>query len=285
MTGAPSPADMPPNSTTHATGQAPLLPPIPEPPLTEQVKEEIREMVEHYERNRPRSLQKALGPSEIGHPCHRKLAYSIAEANDIARVPHTNVFGDVMPTFQGSAAHERMEKVLAEWNEKLGRERYISERRLEVWPGLTGSCDCYDKDRKLVLDWKFLGRGSFDKYRRAGFSLTYRRQVQLYGQGYVNAGYEVDAVGIMAFPRAGTLAGAFTRIWDFEPRVWQYVQQQWAETLALIDILDVEHHPERLESFATTPENCQFCPWFAPAAGRPGCPGDRQPPPDAIPGV
>lgn len=276
MSASPSPADMPTTNTPSGSQQT-LLPGLPEVPLDQQVKAEVREMVEYYERNRPRSLQKYLGPSEIGHPCHRKLAHMICEANDIAHVTHTNVFTDVMPTFRGSAAHARMERVLAAWNEKVGYERYISERRLEVWPGLSGSCDCYDTERKLVMDWKFLGRTSFDKYRRNGFPVTYRNQVQLYGQGYVNAGYEVDKVAIYAFPIAGTMAGANVAIYDFDPTVWKRVQDQWANTLVLIDVLDIENHPERLDSFTTTPENCDFCPWHAPAPGRPGCPGPRPP--------
>lgn len=251
-------------------------------PLDQRIKAEIRAAVEHYERNRPRALQKALGPSEIGHPCQRKLALMIAEANDIAHLPKTNTYRDVMPTFMGSAGHTRMEDVLAEWNRELGWERYLSERRVEVWPGgpvpgtgLAGSSDCYDVELKAVIDWKFLGKSSSDKYRVRGYPLTYRNQVQLYGRGYERLGYDVQTVAIYGFPRSSVLAGANVWTADYDPTVWQKVQDQWASTLALIDVMKVAEHPQRLAAFTTSPESCEFCPWSAAAVGKPGCQAER----------
>lgn len=222
---------------------------------------EIIEIVEWHERNAPRSLQKTLGPSEVGHPCLRHLGYKFLD------VPRCNTqFGrDVLPAALGSAMHARLEHHFLAENIRRGGERYLTELRVEPYPGLTGSLDLYDKEKKLVRDWKILGDASFRKFKKAP-SLTYRRQVQLYGRGMELLGYPVEIVSIVAIPKAGTLRGAHVYREPYNPAVAEMLEARWWDFVGNIDDYGAEKHPERVHWLPTvTPDQadvCRVCPWF-----------------------
>src|SRR5258708_7059039 len=75
--------------------------------------------------NAPRSLQEALGPSEAGEPCTRRLAYKMMYT------PPAAAERDVpWAAIQGTALHAWMAEVFRAENIKLGRERYLVERRV-----------------------------------------------------------------------------------------------------------------------------------------------------------
>ena len=52
-------------------------------------KDELVAMLAHHSANQPRSQQRRLGPSEVGHPCTRKLAYGLTLAPDVTTAPAT----------------------------------------------------------------------------------------------------------------------------------------------------------------------------------------------------
>ncbi|OZE88059.1 hypothetical protein CH304_00370 [Rhodococcus sp. 15-649-1-2] len=214
--------------------------------------DDLKTMIVDASNNIERHLQVELGPSDVGHPCARKLALGLM------REPRTNPEGDPLPSIVGTAAHT--------WMEAAARrtDRFLPERRVTIREGLSGTCDIYDLDTDTVIDWKFPGVTRMKTYKKHGPSAVYRAQAHLYGQGYINDGYPVKNVAICFLPRGGQLAGA--HLWR-EP----YNQALVDETLARIDNttllltdLDVEQHPERYQLIPATPDDCEYCPFWSP---------------------
>ncbi|ASR84805.1 hypothetical protein SEA_HURRICANE_60 [Mycobacterium phage Hurricane] len=235
-----------------------------------------------------RSAQKALGPSEVGHPCARRLVTAMLE------MPRINPEGDPLPAWLGTAGHAKFEdavlfdndRIVDEWlrdreqrctvlREVTGADgvidpdaeptyvgRWFSERRVQVSGGLAGTCDLFDTWTGTVIDLKFPGATAFSTYKKHGPSPEYKVQAHCYGKGYRNAGFDVNRVAIWFIPRGGTLSSSF---------VWSeaYDEQIVADTLTklndialVLNDLDIEEHPERLALVPKHPHNCMFCPFF-----------------------
>lgn len=229
----------------------------------DELREQVAGIIDWHARNSPRSLQTALGPSEIGHPCSRKIGYHIIDA------PKINPGFDVLPSEIGTAYHERMANHLLAENIRLGRERYLVETRVTVWEAgeggignLTGSADCYDTDVQRVIDWKILGNSSMKKTSTNGPIVSYKKQLQMYGKGFEREGYPVKDVALVAIPRAGTTAGIRAYIDPYDPGEADRVHERWINILVLVDILGVERNPEGMYAIEAVGENCEFCPWF-----------------------
>lgn len=215
--------------------------------------------------NDPRSLQKSIGPSEIGHPCDRRIAMSMME------VPKLNDDNDPLPSITGKAIHlwylggDGLKGVVEKWNEHIGYERFVTERR--VYPrgnatGFSGSCDLYDTKTRGVVDLKNPGWGNLQKYKKADHpGVQYETQLHDYGLGYANAGYDVDYVAIWALPRGGNLKDAWWWSAPFDPAIAHAAHLRMDEIAVICDELDVEHHPERYRLIPTTPQFCDWCPY------------------------
>lgn len=221
--------------------------------------EDLKNVLKAHADNKPRSQQRRLGPSEVGHPCARKLAGGMLQLDRI------NPEGDPLPAWIGTAAHAEFENAI-----ELGNDpRWLSERRVTVRPGLEGTCDLYDKRTRTVVDLKFPGATKMTDYRRHGPSPEYRAQAHLYGRGYINEGYPVDNVAIWFIPRAGMLSTSF--LWS-EPYSDSVVDETLAKLdniILLLDEFQAEANPERLAWFPRTPHNCQYCPFFTVEARHP----------------
>ena len=234
--------------------------------LTEadRIADQVAEIIRYENKHHPRSLQKELGPSEIGHPCSRKLVLHIIDA------PECNPGFDPLPSEIGIAYHARMERHLLATNIRLGRERYIAEQRVTSWHGgeggagdLVGSADCYDTDTHTVLDWKILGNTSMDDMRLHGPKTSYRRQVQLYGRAYELLGYPVKSVAIVAIPKSGTTYGIKAYPYAYDPTVADRVRERWHQLIVLADVLGVERNPKMTAAVEAVEETCEFCPFFS----------------------
>ncbi|MGH3099293.1 MAG: hypothetical protein ACRDMV_25210 [Streptosporangiales bacterium] len=81
--------------------------------LAETLAEELRTAIAYDVANKPRSLQKTLGPSEVGEECQRKLAYKLLDWD-----PKPNTRIDPLPSFIGTAAHEAIAAVLEQVNDR-----------------------------------------------------------------------------------------------------------------------------------------------------------------------
>jgi hypothetical protein len=226
-------------------------------PPPDPLRDSIVEMVRRRHEATPRHQQVELGPSEVGHPCMRKMAFGIMN------VPRANAEYDPLPSILGTAAHTWMESAARLDNERLGRERWLIETRVEVTPGLSGSCDLFDKDTGTVIDYKFPGYTSFTKYLKDP-GPTYRHQTHLYGKGFERLGYEVNTVGIAFFPRTGTLTKMHLWREDYNPEIADAVLAKRDAVLLMLDDFKVEIDPGRYQWFPTAPYDCIWCPWWRP---------------------
>jgi hypothetical protein len=234
----------------------------------------IRQLVIDTANNAPRSRQRRIGPSEVGNPCSRALAY---KASDWPEVPGAD--RDPWASIQGTAVHAWMAELFEKRDPK--GERYLVEKRVTVRQGYTydstiaGSADLYDRASGTVYDWKIVGVSSLQKYRSSGPGDQYRIQANLYGLGMENAGETPQRVAIVFLPRHHVL----------EPYVWvdDYRRDVAEQAIARLDAirelvlkLDPEKHPERWAMFPTDPKaKCMFCPWRKPGSTdlSQGCPG------------
>lgn len=223
----------------------------------------------------PRSQQRALGPSEYGEPCARKLAYKLMDE------PKTNTDSDPWASILGTAGHAWLADALLADNKRSGTIKWLVERRLDIRPGLAGSCDAYHVPDHTVVDHKLVGPTKLREYKISGPGEQYRKQVHIYGKGYRLLGLPVREVAIAFYPRAGQLAGTHgLHVWSepFDEALADEAIDRVDTLLELVLAMDVEHHPENYKAIPRLPgRNCTYCPWFKPGpdAGA-ACPGETQ---------
>lgn len=238
-------------------------------PVVDPLWTDLRNMIRHRYSNTPRHLQVALGPSEVGHPCMRKMAFGIMQ------VPRCNPEYDPLPSIQGTAMHTWLEGAARMDNERLGRERWLIETRVYVTPGLSGSADLFDVDTGTVIDWKNLGATSFSKNKTSP-KRPYRRQIQLYGRGFRNAGYEVNRVAVAALPRSGRLRDMELKIEPYDDELASEILRTRDAVIGLLDDFDVDTDPNRYQWIPIDPDDCFFCPWWAAEPKTPlQCKGEK----------
>lgn len=217
----------------------------------------------------PRHQQRELGPSDISHPCMRKMALGIMEA------PEVNPQFDPLPSIIGTAMHTWLESAADHANMIAGRTRWLTETRLTVAPGLSGSCDLFDLDTETVIDWKVIGSTRFAKYRKDPGPI-YRTQVHLYARGFENMGQSVKQVAIAIIPRGATLGSMHVWRADYDPAVADEALKRRDRVLCMLNDLDIENHPERFAWIEKSPHDCIWCPWWRPKPqGHMECEGEE----------
>lgn len=152
--------------------------------------------------NQPRSLQRLIGPSEIGTDCVRCLArklmgiekYAVESVDDMPWLP-----------FIGTAVHAQFEEFFSAANSKLESVRWLIETRLPIGTigpaEISGSCDLFDKETGTVIDHKVVGTTKLKSLPKKGPGNTYRIQAHLYGYGWTKLGFEVNEVAVKFYPR------------------------------------------------------------------------------------
>lgn len=236
----------------------------------------VRKLIRGADARSPRSQQKRIGPSEIGDPCERKIAYRLLETEELNRVR------DPWPAIVGTAIHQWMEKAVNECpfnmdtlSRKLGGFHWETEMRVAVNALISGSTDVYDHSRYRVIDWKTAGTDKMRQYRTQGPSRQYVIQANLYGMGHENAKRQVKDVALVFLPRAGLLSGIY---------VWRdlYRREIAEEALArMVGIGDRLLAGTPVEQIPASPSDaCGYCPWFISqdvvmgvSANSYGCPG------------
>jgi hypothetical protein len=141
----------------------------------------------------------------------------------------------------------------------------------EVW----GSCDLYDRTTATVIDWKVVGNSTLKSARTNGPSDAYRAQVQLYGNGFRNAGLPVERVGIMYLAVTGELSDA---VWWSEPFSAAAVAQVLGRVNGIALALQAGGRHTIIPALPTADHYCGSCPWFrftsSPTSSE-ACPGHR----------
>ena len=226
----------------------------------------------------PRSLQKRIGPSEVGMDCLRRLAYKVLGTPERPMRPNWNAT-------IGTAVHAWLESVFDIPDDDTGLKRWYTETRVDVgeingYGHITGSCDLYDRMTGTVLDHKIVSPTQLRKYRINGPSAQYRTQAHLYGRGWVRAGLPATHVAICFLPRGGRLSDAF--LWH-EPYNEQ-IALDGLNRLAGLIVLAGRMGTDMLAIIPTADQYCASCPFYSPAStdlstGCPGHPTRRQPQP------
>ncbi|MBD5787130.1 hypothetical protein IF650_13160 [Cellulosimicrobium terreum] len=163
---------------------------------------DVRAVIEHAIVHHPRSLQKRIGPSEIGTPCDHCLAAKLAgwsQTDD--GVPWLPTIGTAVHAWceEQFIAHEVRRNAL----HTTGR-RWLTEQKVTVGRiggvDIAGSTDLLDTVTGVVIDFKIVGPSTLRK-AKSGPSEVYRTQADLYAKGWNDAGYRIDHVAIAYLPR------------------------------------------------------------------------------------
>lgn len=136
-----------------------------------------------------RSMQKAIGPSEIGG-CRRRAWHRINHT------PNQNDDTLSMAAWMGTAIHAALERRLKRID-PFG-ERFLLEQSVGV-SDLVGHVDCYDGDNREVIDWKTTTKRKLSSFP----SEQQRWQVQVYGYLMNANGHPVETVTLVGIPRDG----------------------------------------------------------------------------------
>ena len=224
-----------------------------------QLRSDLIQMIMARHNATPRHLQVELGPSELGHPCTRHMAYALT--ND--PIERCNPQWDPLPSIIGVATHAWLESAATLANTELGRDRWLTERKVRPADWLSGSCDLFDVDSGTVIDWKVPGTNQFGILSRE-MSPVYRAQAHLYGKGFTREGFTVNTVAVMLLPRGGALSSAHLWSEPYDEKLADETLKRRQLIVEQLKVFDVKNHPERYEWFERKGYQCMFCPWHSP---------------------
>lgn len=229
----------------------------------------VVQTVKQAGQNAPRSLQRAIGPSEIGTPCVRRLAFKLCDW------PTVNNDSDPWASIVGTAVHSWMEKTYEAENRRLGYERYVIEKRLRIRGNIYGNSDQLDRETGTNKDWKIVGDEPLKKYRKNGPGPQYETQQHLYGYGWEQAGEPINDVAIIFLPRTGRIDGLHVWSAPYDRSKALAALDRLDHVMTALTHLDPPNNPQAWAMFPATDAYCHFCPWFAPGSTdvSRGCPG------------
>lgn len=278
--GGPTPCGRTPNGHLEAHGAAAIVEankpaaPAGPPPSTVTL---MRDVLRDLDASRPRSLQKNLGPSELGTPCQRQIAMKLAG------VPRQPASGLPWAPMQGTAVHGLMEEALRLHNKQLGRTRWVIEEKLQIDDEVTGHGDAFDNDTFTVVDWKHTGTTTLREVRRktvANHLLVkpeYRVQAHLYGLGHQRAGRTVRWVRLVFLARSHDYNDSAEWTEAFDPEIAYQALFRYYGIQDLIKALNLPDDTAMWDLVPAEPgKACSWCPFRrvgGPADGT-GCPGD-----------
>jgi hypothetical protein len=215
-----------------------------------------------FQASRPRSLQRGVGPSQLGNPCDHCLAAALAgweKGGDDAWLP-----------LIGTAVHELLltpEVYAGEW---------ITEQRVAVGrigsTEVEGNADLFHVPSGTVVDLKIVGASTLNEARRHGSKLQYQRQIQLYGRGFHRAGFIVRSVIIAYLPRNSPhLSDAFFDVRPYDEAIAiQTLEraEQLANMCATFERVSVKARDVFIDSLPRSP-GCFDCARYPSIVPRP----------------
>lgn len=258
--------------TTATIGFQPTIVP-PDTTLQQAVMGQIRSLIEEHIQNQPRSLQKRIGPSEIGEPCTHCLAAKLAgwEKNDtVAWLP-----------FIGTAVHAYLENLFTNINAEevtKGRgETFWCEQKVTVGQiagvDISGSTDLYmptqlgTSNTGMTVDWKIVGANTLTQVRRDHEpSLKYVTQAHLYAKGWNDAGYKTSHVCVYFMPRnAMSLNDGYIWVDEYRPQIAQAALERanrLATNIAALETISTEARDKWIRGLDREP-GCWDCKKYA----------------------
>jgi len=213
----------------------------------------------------PRSKQKAIGPSEAGQECTRKLAYKLLDWTE------TNVSaGSNWSAQVGTAIHAHLASIF----EKL--DDYEVEQRVTIRAGLSGTVDLFHIPSGTVIDWKTTNNVDSKRRNPSNQNLV---QVQLYGYGKAALGVAVNKVALIYLPVTGSLDDLHVELHDYDEAVALAALARIDNIYTLLSTVDVETNPQMWQHIPTAPSRlCNYCPYFKPYSNNLelGCNGETE---------
>lgn len=232
----------------------------------EAMKRDLSEVIRWAHDGQPRSRQIMVGPSELGEPCARKIAYRIAGVRPL------NQNMDPWPATVGTAVHAWLEQAIGKFQAAAGAVRWLTETTVQVDDLVTGHVDLYDLETRSVWDFKTLNSDNIKKYRESGPIPNHRAQVHLYGKGMIRGGYPVDRVGLIGLPRSGWLSGMWVWSEVYDERIASEALSRMYGIAEQVLELAVDEHPEQIKAIEATPSQlCTLCDFYRPGLPN-GCP-------------
>jgi hypothetical protein len=260
------------NAVTHASCL--MVEPVEDEAhsFSEILRHRLTEIIMWQSARAPRAQQTNIGPSEIGSPCDRQIAYRVAA------IPEVNLRQDPWAAVIGTAIHRWLHEAVDDWVDNNGPRRLFPEIELKFGEFITGHCDLYDAETETVIDWKTVGPNALKDVEAGRISVGYMIQTQLYGYMFAQQNIPVKRVALVFIPRASSLNRL--RVWSaiYDPTVAETALARVyriAREVLEKDLLTKSHM--WAEVAAEGGDHCGFCPWFeahrlAPADAT-GCPG------------
>lgn len=214
----------------------------------------------------PRAGQVAIGPSEVGHPCTRRLAYKTLDWDK-----PNEMQGGSWAAQVGTAIHAYLADIFKK------REGFLVEQRVTIKDNLAGTVDLFDIRNGVVLDWKTTGASRLANYKRHGADKQQLIQVQLYAYGLAQQGAEVKKVALCYLPTSGALTDMVLILEDYDEQVALDALARLDAIRLLLIAADPEQHPDFWSQIPAEPSRlCAWCPYFKPFSKslEEGCPGD-----------
>lgn len=247
----------------------------------ENIKNLLLDVIRLRMNSHPRGLQKAIGPSEIGHPCDRWLGYKLL---DVPKNPNA-AERDRWRSTVGVAVHGYLAETFEDYNKALGIDLFAVEERVNIGTIYVGNVhggdgeDCYGGGdlyiAGVVVDWKIVGKNTLDTVRRAKHpGQQYQVQVHGYGRGHQRAGRPVEHVSVFYLPAAGPLSQSIFWSEPYDEQVCVDALDRVSRiktavytrgTAALADLEPRDHHC------------ASRCDWYKPESNdlALGCPGEN----------
>lgn len=262
-------------------------PVLTHPSCTPTLGDELLAMIAWSTRTMPRSMQKRIGPSGIGHPCERWIGMTIAGFEPERPEPPTGVAGAPWKPFVGTAVHallaerfERLELMLqaasgGQFGTRFFMEHKVSSGQTIGPETIDGTGDLFDSWTGTVIDWKVTGDNMRRIYRSKGPGWQYRTQVHEYGRGWAAAGHGVDQVMIVFLPMAGDLADSVIWHEPFWPELAERAYGRIDRLYPWVTHPDESVRLQVLEELAPADHYCGNCPFHNKDSRsiREGCPG------------
>lgn len=237
-----------------------------------------------------RSLQVEIGASELGTPCHRKLAYKLAntppaQERDGPETQWRQTVGTAVHTWLGEMLEDLNAKELASpmhvqssggparckaaWCEFDGRKKWTHTPRFGVeihvpvgtidGEVIHGHIDVHDRLKKVVTDWKIVGPKSLKDKHAHGPGRANEVQTMVYAGGLIAAGHEIVRVVLVYLPMNGELRD--TVVWS-KPYDPELRKRAFARARDIKADLDEFGADEVIPALGTKNDYCHRCPWF-----------------------
>jgi hypothetical protein len=239
--------------TPHMPDTMPMagewMPTTPAPSVWPTIREHIVDMVTHQ----PRSLQREIGPSELGTQCLHCLArkltgHTTEEIRDVAWLP-----------FIGTSVHAQFEHMFSALDGYETEKTVLVGNLTDARP-ITGSIDLWDEKNAATCDWKIVGNSTLADVRRHGPSQQYKIQASLYGIGMSHT-HPVQTSCIYYLPRnQPSLDAGWIYETTFDPRPGQWALARARLILTLYDSIRVEYGDSIAEQWVNAfPRNTEHC--------------------------